>query len=127
MLLEKGSFGPGNIRWFNELCEAMRNLSKIHHEFTEEDAKEWAKHMNPSARWTMEQTTSAMHQRGYNHRPCEFWVVMNSLFSDYGKTIIKYNADKPELWADMAHDFIDDGDAVEDKVAKYWRDVVKHN
>lgn len=127
MLLEKGSFSPGNIRWFNELCEAMRNLSKIHHEFTEEDAKEWAKHMNPPARWTMEQTTSVMHQRGYNHRPCEFWVVMNSLFSDYGKTIIKYNADKPELWADMAHDFIDDGDAVGDKVAKYWRDIVKHN
>lgn len=117
---------PANAEKFNIMCKAMKNMSHMHHEFTEEDAKEWAKHMNPPARWTMEQTTSVMHQRGYNHRPCEFWVVMNALFSDYGKTIIKYNADKPELWADMAHDFIDDGDAVEDKVAKYWRDVVKH-
>lgn len=126
MLLEKGSFSPGNIRWFNDLCEAMRNLSKVHHEFTEEDAKDWAKHMIPPARWTMEQTTAVMNQCGYHHKPSEFWVVMNSLFSDYGKTLVKHGVDKPEIWASLAHDFLDDGDAVDDKVARYWRDIVKH-
>lgn len=125
-LLEKGSFCHGNIQWFNELCIAMQNLSKMHREFTEDDAKEWAKHMNPPPRWTMEQTTSVMTQRGYSYKPCEFWVVMNMLFSDYGKTMIKYNADKPEVWADLAHDFIEDTDTVSGKVGKYWRDIVKH-
>lgn len=125
-LLKEGSFNPGNIRWFNDLCKAMWNLSKVHHEFTEEDAKEWAKHMNPPARWTMDQTTAVMYQNGYNHKPCEFWVVMNMLFSDYGKTMIKFGADKPEVWAALAHDFLDDPDAQDGKVGRYWRDVVKH-
>ena len=125
-LLEHGSFSYGNLERLNTLCKAMRNLSKIHHSFTEEDAKEWAKSMDPPPRWTMEQTTAVMNQYGYNHKPCEFWVVINSLFSDYGKTFIKYGMDKPEIWASMAHDFIDDGDAVEDKVGRYWRDIVKH-
>ena len=126
VMLEKGSLTPGNVRWINDLSLLMQNLKKMHHEFTEEDAKEWAKHMNPPARWTMEQTTAVMHQNGYDHKPCEFWVVMNMLFSDYGKTMIKNNMDKPEVWAALANDFLDDGDAVEDKVGRYWRDIVKH-
>lgn len=126
VMLEKGSLTPGNVRWINDLSLLMQNLKKIHHEFTEEDAKEWAKHMNPPARWTMDQTTAVMHQNGYNHKPCEFWVVMNMLFSDYGKTMIKFSADKPEIWAALANDFLDDGDAVKDKVGKYWRDIVKY-
>lgn len=123
-LLEKGSFCHSNIEWFNELCMAMHNLSKIHRKFTKEDAIEWAKHMDPPARWTMEQTTSVMKQRGLEHDPCEFYVVMNMLVSDYGKTMAKYNMDKPEVWADLAHDFIDDPDAVSGKTGKYWRDIV---
>jgi hypothetical protein len=125
-LLEKGTFSPGNIRWMNDLCEAMQNLAKMRHEFTEEDAREWAKSMNPPPRWTMDQTTQVMNQQGYYHKPWEFWIVMNMLFSDYGRTAAKYGMDKPEVWAAMAHDFIDDGDAVKDKVGRYWRDIVKH-
>ena len=126
VMLEKGSLTPGNVRWINDLSLLMQNLKKMHHEFTEEDAKDWAKHMNPPARWTMEQTTAVMQQNGYSHKPCEFWVVMNMLFSDYGKTMIKFSADKPEIWAALANDFLDDGDAVKDKVGRYWRDIVKH-
>ena len=65
ILLEKGSLNPSNIRWFNDLCKAMWNLSKMRHSFTEEDAKEWAKHMDPPPRWTMEQTSAVMAQNGY--------------------------------------------------------------
>lgn len=125
-LLEHAPFSYGNLERLNILCKAMWNLSKIHHEFTEEDAREWAKHMSPPARWPMEQTTAVMQQNGYNHKPCEFWVVMNMLFSDYGKTMIKFGADKPEVWAALAHDFLDDPDSQDGKVGRYWRDVVKH-
>ena len=52
-------------------------------------AKEWATHMNPPARWTMDQTTAVMRQQGYNHKPCKFYAVMNALASDYGKTMAK--------------------------------------
>jgi hypothetical protein len=123
-LLEHAPFSYGNLEKLNILCKAMWNLSKMHHAFTEEDAKEWAKHMDPPARWTMEQTTAVMNQNGYYHKPCEFWITMNMLFSDYGKTLIKNNMDKPEIWAAMAHDFLDAPDAQPDKVGRYWRAVV---
>lgn len=116
---------PANAEKFNIMCKAMKNLGFMHMNFTEEDAKEWAKHMNPPARWTMDQTTAVMQQRGYNHKPCEFWVVMNMLASDYGKTAAKYGVDKPEFWADLACDFIGDADAVDGKVGRYWRDIVR--
>lgn len=125
-LLEHAPFSYGNLEKFNILCKAMRNLGKMHHSFTEEDAKEWAKSMNPPARWTMEQTTAVMNQHGYHHKPCEFWIIMNMLFSDYGKTMVKNSMDKPEVWAAMAHDFLEDDDAVPDKLGRYWRDIVKH-
>lgn len=125
-ILDNKPMSCDNLERFVLLCKAMKYLGKTHREFTEADAKEWAAHMSPPARWTMDQTTAVMHQNGYKHKPCEFWVIMNMLFSDYGKTMIKYGADKPEIWAALAHDFIDDIDADEDKVGRYWRDIVKH-
>ena len=125
-LLEHGAFSYDNLERLNILCKSMKNLSQIRHEFTEEDANEWVKNMNPPARWTKEQTSALMKQRNYDHEPTEFFAVMNALASDYGKTLAKYNVDIPELWAELAHDFICDADAAQDKVGKYWRDVVKH-
>ena len=115
-----------NLERFVLLCQAMKYMSQMRREFTDEDAQEWAKSMNPPARWTMEQTTAVMNAQGYHHKPCEFWVVMNMLFSDYGKTMVKHSMDKPEVWAALANDFLDDGDAVPDKLGRYWRDIVKH-
>lgn len=114
-----------NLQMFNQLSEAMRNMAHMGRTFTEADAKEWVKHMNPPARWTMEQTTAVMRQHGYDHRACEFYAVMNSLASDYGKTMARYGADRTDVWADLAHDWLDDIDAEEDKAGRYWRDIVK--
>lgn len=115
-----------NAEKFNIMCKAMENLGFMGREFTEEDAKAWVASMNPPAKWTMEQTTDVMNKQGYYHRPCEFWAVMNALYSDYGKTMAKFGADKPEVWAALAHDWLDDSDAEEDKAGRYWRDIVKH-
>ena len=114
-----------NLEAFVLLSRAMKYMKHVHRQFTEEDSKEWVSHMNPPARWTMEQTTAVMHQRGYDHKPCEFYAVMNMLASDYGKTMAKYSADRPEIWADLAHDWIDDKDVPDNKVGKYWRDIVE--
>ena len=114
-----------NLEAFVLLSRAMKYMKHVHRQFTEEDDKEWVSHRNPPARWTMEQTAAVMHQRGYDHKPCEFYAVMNMLASDYGKTMAKYNADRPEIWADLAHDWIDDKDAPDNKVGKYWRDIVE--
>ena len=115
-----------NAEKFNIMCKAMENLGFMGREFTEEDAKAWVASMNPPAKWTMEQTTDVMNKQGYYLRPCQFWAVMNALYSDYGKTMAKFGADKPEVWAALAHDWLDDSDAEEDKAGRYWRDIVKH-
>lgn len=107
-----------NLEAFVLLSRAIKYMKHVHRQFTEEDAKEWVSHMNPPARWTMEQTAAVMHQRGYDHKPCEFYAVMNMLASDYGKTMAKYNADRPEIWAELAHDWIDDKDVPDNKVGK---------
>jgi len=108
------------------LNQAMDYLQKDgREEFTREDAEKWVKHMTPPARWTKDQTTAAMQQRGYKDNPTEFYAIMNAMASDYGKTMAKYGADKPEVYADLAHDWLDDADAKEGKAAAYFRDVVK--
>lgn len=115
-----------NAEMFNVMCETMRNMSHMHRTFTEEDARAWVAAMNPPAKWTMEQTTDVMFKQGYHHKPFEFWAVMNAMYSDYGKTMVKFNADKPEVYAALTHDWLDDADAEEGKAGRYWRDVVKH-
>jgi hypothetical protein len=117
---------PANAEKLNIMCKAMKNMGFVNMTFTEEDAKEWAKHMSPPARWTMEQTTAVMHQHGYSHKPCEFYAVMNALASDYGKTMEKYGVDRPDVWAELAHDWLNDADAEDGKVGRYWRDIVRH-
>ncbi len=107
-------------------CKAKKYLAMEQEEFTEEDAKEWVEHMRPAARWTKDQTTAVMHQHGYNHKPCEFWAVMNALVSDYGDTMAKYGADRPDVWAELAHDWLDDEDAEKGKAGRYFREIVMH-
>lgn len=124
-LTAKGGMSRGNLEMLALFGKARKTLERMPCHFGEDEAREWVEHMSPAARWTMEQTTAVMQSRGYNHRPCEFWAVMNMLASDYGKTLAKYNADKPEVWADMADAWITDPDARPHKTGLYWRGVVE--
>ena len=126
-LLATKPMSRDNLEMFVLLCRAMKYMGHVHGEFTESDAKEWVRIMDPPGRWTMEQTTSVMRQMGYHHEPCEFYAIMNSLASDYGNTMARYGADRPEVWAALAHDWLEDKDAEPDKVGRYWRDIVKRD
>ena len=108
------------------LGQAMEYSQHACRHFTEEDARAWVEKMNPPARWTMEQTTAVMLQNGYDHKPWEFFAVMNALASDYGATMAKFGADRPDIWASLADDWLDDADAEPGKIGRYWRDIVKH-
>lgn len=116
--------GVRNLELLVLLCRARKYLAKMECDFGEEEARAWVARMAPTAKWTMEQTTAVMRQKGYEHKPCEFWAVMCMLYSDYGKTLAKYNADKPEVWADMADAWINDPDVRPGKTARYYRDIV---
>lgn len=125
-LLEHGGLTMGNLERFNALSWTRKNLAEMPCNFDEETAREWVSKMNPAAKWDLAQTTAVMQARGYSHRPCEFWAVMNMLYSDYGKMLAKYNADKPEVYADMADAWLTDPDARPHKVGRYYRDIVAH-
>ena len=125
-LLEIGWMCRDDLKKLVLLGEAMELLSHTDREFTESDAREWVSHMDPPGKWSMEQTTAVMRQHGYDHRPCVFFAVMNMLWSDYGKTVSKFGMDRADFWAELAHDFVDDPDAEDMKVGRYWRDIVRH-
>lgn len=59
-------------------------------------------------------------------RMLEMYAVMNAMYADYHKVAKKFGVDRPEFYACMAIAFIEDPDAVEDKVSQYYKHVAKH-
>lgn len=52
---------------------------------------------------------------------------MCSIYSDYAEVAKKYGlSGNAEFFADMAHAWLDDKDAVEDKAAAYYCYVIMH-
>ena len=117
---------PSNIHMMAELRQARKCVGEHCTVLDPEDAKKWVAGMHPGAKWSQDQTTAVMHSRGYDHKPVDFWVAMNAMYSDYGKVAAKHNMDKPEFWADMADAFLSDPDARKGKLARYYWDIVEH-
>lgn len=59
-------------------------------------------------------------------RLLEFYWAMNAMYADYAKVAKKFGVDKPEFYAHLAKCFIEDPDAVDNKVEEYYNHVVKH-
>lgn len=133
-----------DMTWSNvdRLClllSARHKLACYHHDghnaalggLDESTAREWVDSMRHTAdgatgpHWTMEQTNQVLQQRGWSFDRAEFYAIINSLWSDYGKTAQKYGVDKTDFWADLAHDWLDDADANEDKAELYYRHIAK--
>lgn len=84
---------------------------------TEKMAQHIVEDMKPDGEhWTIEQTTQVKNQYGFNVRDIDFWVVMNMAYNDY-KEIFKDNI---EMYARWSNAFINDPDAKEGKVFKYF-------
>ena len=77
------------------------------------------------AHWNMDQTKQVMEQRGIQCDPVEFYIAMNMMYSDYYPVAKKLNVNSVEFYADMAKAFLDDKDAGDDKLAKYFAYVAK--
>lgn len=89
---------------------------------SEEMAKKWVDNMKPVGRyWTMEQTTKAMTDLGYNHDKIDFFVVANMMKNDYADL----TAEDDALALKMAHNWLNDKDARDCKLYQYWKHVIK--
>lgn len=60
-------------------------------------------------------------------RMLEFYWAMNAMYADYHQVAKKFGIDKQDFYACMAKAFIEDADAVDNKVEEYVKHIVKHN
>lgn len=101
------------------------------HHFTRQMAMEWTAGMvnadgTRGPHWTMEETEKLRKQHSLDCDPAEFWVVLNSLYSDYCEALRESGISTPEVYIRLAKAWIWDKDAVPDKAAAYYTYVVAH-
>lgn len=97
-----------------------------------ETAEEWAQHMQnedgtTGPHWTLEQTKQVQSQKGIDCEPLEFWLALNATYSDLSKVFKKHGIANIDAYVDFALAFwINDKDAVDNKLAMYYTYIVKH-
>ena len=100
--------------------------------FSQMTAEKWVREMEngdgtKGPHWNIEQVKMLMGQKGIDCDPWEFFAAINAIYSDYGKVLKKHGAgDKLDLYIDMAKAFVEDKDAHPDKLARYYKYIVKH-
>ena len=100
--------------------------------FSQMTAEKWVRSMqnedgSKGPHWSMEQVRHLMEQKNIDCDPWEFYAILNSIYSDYGKVLKKYGVgDRIDFYIDLAKAWLEDKDAVEDKASEYFRCIVKH-
>lgn len=100
--------------------------------FTMDMANIWMKGMtnedgSKGPHWTIEQTKQLQAQKHIDCDPIEFWAAMNMIYSDYFKAAKKFGVgNNIDFYVDMAKAFLDDKDAREDKIGRYFAYIVQH-
>lgn len=74
-------------------------------------------------KWKMEQTEQVRAQWCPECNKYDFYAAINMMAADYGKTAQKFGVDKPEFYACLAKDFLNDPDAKSAKIVKYMRAI----
>lgn len=96
-----------------------------------DEAKQWLKKIrnadgSTGAHWNIDQTSGIMDKLNIACDECEFWVAMNMLYSDYCGVAKKYGVDNADFFACLAAAFLNDEDAVDDKLTAYYDYIVEH-
>lgn len=97
---------------------------------TEEKAKRWLDQMqnedgSRGQHWTLEQVKQVAKQKAPDVDPLKLWVAMNMIRSDYYSVAKKFNVNSTDFYLEMAKAFLEDKDAGEHKLEKYFENVVK--
>ena len=100
---------------------------------TRDKAMMWVEEMqgeggNDGETWTFEEIEEIAEKHGIpkqEKKLVEMYAVMNMLASDYYEVAEKFDVLNDDFFVCMAKAFIDDKDAVKDKVAAYYEYIVK--
>lgn len=101
---------------------------------TIEMANQWVGNMvnadgTRGGHWTLEQAKQIMSVKNIQDDPIRFWVAICATYSDFCEAFKKNNVgNNLAMYVDAALAFwLNDEDAVEDKLAAYYLHVVKHD
>ena len=132
---ERESHGMEPIRFGGMVAMDGGGHRGSHQKMTREMAEDWVNSMEGSdpakqhgGKWTMEQIKPIAQKYGVpteGEKFYEFWAIMNAMYSDYYPVAKKYNVLSPDFFADLSMAFINDKDAVENKVAMYYECIVE--
>lgn len=105
-------------------------VMEMPHRMDEKTAREWTARMrnedgSKGPHWTMEQTKQFAQQKSVDCDPLELWVTMNMMYSDYCTVAKKLQMNTVDFYLMLAQAFLDDRDAGEGKLAKYYECIVK--
>ena len=118
------------IDWFVEKVEekdselAEKFLIKIdlllNPHFTRETAKYAVdrlenKDNSKGGHWSYEQTSKVLDSEGLDFHRCDWYYVLNMIYSDYYKS-----GRSDDTYIELAKDFMDDIDAPDDKAKRYY-------
>ena len=93
------------------------------YKFDKEMAHEIVENMKPLGEyWDLKTIESVKNQNNLNLDLYEFYVVMNAMANDYNQVI---SLDDVETYVKMSEAFINDEDAKEHKVWRYFTKIVK--
>lgn len=86
------------------------------------EAREIVRRMSPHGEhWSVDQIEKAIAERGIPHdKLVHYYLVMNMAYNDYKRTAETFGQDNVDFYFCIAHDFIEDPDAKEFKVEKYF-------
>lgn len=95
-----------------------------------ETAEKWMRNIHNAdgsvgAHWPLDHVKQVMAQKAIMLDPLAFWVTMNMMYSDYYCVAKDMNMNNIGFYSEMAKAFLDDEDAVKDKLAAYYKYVVK--
>ena len=90
----------------------------------EEMAYKWVNNMKPvGEHWTIEETTNAMKQMGYNLNNIDFYVVANMMYNDYYDLV----KEDEELALKLSYMWLNDEDSVKYKLYEYYKYIPKED
>lgn len=66
--------------------------------------------------WDYDTTTKVLESRGYEFNPCDWYVTLNMIYSDYYRS-----GRSDDTYIELAYDFLNDKDAPTDKMKRYYK------
>lgn len=66
--------------------------------------------------WDYSTTTRVLDSKGYDFNPCDWYVALNMIYSDYYKS-----GRSDDTYIEMAYDFLSDEDAPAHKMKRYYK------